>query len=169
MKLSKVFLLCCLSQIVLLLFSCSGDSDSMELIEEEISNTQENFIEVLVNRQSFKPDDVTVNSQGNYINIVGTETSSNRSVFLTFKLIGEGTLNLGDSSENQEDNIAGFLINDENKGFLTNGIKGNWGEIKITKLDGINRKISGIFHFTAYDKDYRPIVLDNGEFIDVSY
>ncbi len=168
MKLSRLFLLCCLSQIAILVTSCSSDS-SAGGIEDEIINSDENFVAVQVNRQSFVPDAVTVNSQEDFVNIIGTETATNRSVFLTFKLIGEGTLNLGDSANNPEGNIAGFLINDEDKGYLTNGIEGNWGEIKITKLDGINRKISGTFHFTAYDQEYRPIVLENGEFLDVSY
>jgi hypothetical protein len=169
MKLYRVFLLCCLSQITFFVSSCSNDSDAVGNNEEEIINAEENFIEVQVNRQSFQPDEVTVNSEDDFINIVGTETATNRSVFLTFKLIGEGTLNLGDSTNNPEGNIAGFLMNNENIGYLTNGIQGDWGEIKITRLDGINRKISGTFHFTAYDQNYRPIVLENGEFIDVSY
>lgn len=168
MRLSRLFLLCCLSQIAILVTSCSSDS-SAGGIEDENINSDENFIAVQVNRQSFLPDAITVNSQEDFVNIIGTETATNRSVFLTFKLIGEGTLNLGDSANNTEGNIAGFLINDENKGYLTNGIEGNWGEIKITKLDGINRKISGTFHFTAYDQEFRPIVLENGEFMDVSY
>ncbi|XLS27731.1 DUF6252 family protein [Flavobacteriaceae bacterium M23B6Z8] len=149
--------------------SCSSDSDSLEPIDGQIVTAEENFIEVQVNRQSFQPDQVSVNSQDNFVNIVGTETSSNRSVFLTFKLLGTGTLNLGDSSENPEGNVAGFLLNAENKGYLTNGIEGKWGEIKITKLDAVNRKISGTFHFTAYDQDYRPIVLEDGSFVDVTY
>ncbi|WP_340198903.1 DUF6252 family protein [Ascidiimonas sp. W6] len=169
MKLSRLFLLCCISQIAVFMYSCSSDSDNIGDSNEQIITADENFIEVQVNRQNFQPDEVAVNAEGDFVNIVGTETSSNRSVFLTFKLLGEGTLNLGDSSENPEGNIAGFLLNTENKGYLTNGIEGNWGEIKITKLDLENRKISGTFHFTAYDQEYRPIVLEDGSFIDVSY
>jgi len=172
MKFIRVFLLCCLSPLIFLTVSCSSDTpgdSTIDLIPDTDADVVENMIKVEVNREVFEPDRLVVNTEASIINIVGTQTSSNRSVFLTFKANGTGVLKLGNASNNPDGNVAGFLMNAENRGFLTNAIEGEWGEIRITKYDPVGKKISGEFYFTAYDINYRPIVLENGSFTDVSF
>lgn len=168
MTFKRIFLLCCLPSI-LFFNSCSTETNIQEAELEELSNVETlNILRVDVGDDSFSADRVNVNLQGSLINIVGTEIETDRSVFLTFVLKGDLQI-LGDSARNPDSNVAGYLLNTEGIGYLTNAVDGIVGEIKITELDTEKNLISGEFFFTAYNQDFQPIQLKNGIFENVSF
>jgi len=166
MSFKKIFLLCCLAPTLLFFFtSCTTDSDTITNEQVPLSN---NFLRVEVDNTTFQADRFSVNLEESLINIVGTETSTNRSVFLTFVLKDEIQA-LGDSARNPNGNIAGYLLNDDNEGYITNVIDGILGEIRITELDDKNNTVSGTFFFTAFNDEFIPIELKNGVFENISF
>ncbi|NER14065.1 hypothetical protein GWK08_11485 [Leptobacterium flavescens] len=163
MTIKRLFLLCYLTPILLFFNSCSTDGD---ITQEELNTV--NFLQVDVGQFKFNADRVTVNTQGTLVNIVGTNVETDRSVFLTFRMDTEDVVVLGKTEENPDGNIAGYLLNAENEGYLTNQIDGISGEIIITSYDEVNNTISGEFNFTAHNEDYIPVKLQNGVFEKVS-
>lgn len=164
MSIKRLFLLCCLTPTLFFLNSCSTDIDTEIAEIEELSAI--NFLQVDIGKETFVADKITVNLEGSLINIVGTDTETNRSVFLTFVIKGD-TFVLGDPSENPNGNFGGYLINDTNEGYLSNAVDGIAGEIKLTDFDRAKSTISGKFFFTAYNQDYIPIELTNGVFQNI--
>ena len=165
MSFKRIFLLCCLAPTLFFFTSCSSDSDT---VSDEIEQSSVNLLRVEVDNTPFLADRINVNLEGSLINIVGTETTTNRSVFLTFVLKDEVQA-LGDSDRNPNGNIAGYLLNDSNEGYLTNVIDGILGEIRITNFSSTDNKVSGEFFFTAYNQDFIPIQLENGVFENITF
>ncbi len=165
MKLKKIFLLCCLTPTLFFFNSCSISEDIDEL-ETDIAITS-NLLTVDIDGADFETNKVSVNRENSLINIVSTDTDTNRSVFLTFVIKGDVSI-LGDDKSNPDGNVAGYLLNDTNEGYVTNTIDGILGEIRITNLDRVNNTISGTFFFTAFNQDSIPIQLQNGVFENVS-
>ncbi|NAS30235.1 hypothetical protein GTQ40_04575 [Flavobacteriaceae bacterium R38] len=166
MSIKRLFLLCCLAPTLLFFTSCSTDSVDTEI--DAIEESPTNLFRAEVDDTTFQADNINVNLEGSLINIVGTETETNRSVFLTF-VLKDNVQALGDSERNPNGNIAGYLLNDSNIGYLTNVIDGILGEIKITNLDNENNTISGEFFFTAYNQEFTPVQLKNGVFENVPF
>ena len=167
MSIKRIFLLCCLTPTLFFFTSCSSDAnlDTDETDEIALNST---LFEVEIDGASFKADRISVDRNESLLHIVGTDSKTNRSVFLTF-VLKENIQVLGDAKENPSGNIAGYLLNDENVGYLTNALNGRMGEIRIGNLDRTTNTISGTFFFTAHNSDFVPVQLKNGVFENVAF
>jgi len=145
-------------------FSCTQESldDSTINQEDEFSipmagdiletNTQETVdmrFTVFINETEFVPSKIKTTIHKDKINILATDESLDRSVFLTFKMEEESALILGRTYLNTENNTAGYLFNSENKGFVTSEMYQECGVILITEINMDTNTISGTFEFDA--------------------
>ena len=145
-------------------FSCTQESLSDSVIpqENEFSNPMDGDVletnpqetvdmrfTVFINETEFVPSKIKTTIDGDKINILATDETLDRSVFLIFIMDTGTTLPLGRSHENTDGNTAGYLFNGENKGFVTSEMPQICGYIKISEINTDTNIISGTFEFDA--------------------
>ena len=184
----KIYNLLITGFIILILASCSTQDDVSQdvfsVVPTTINNVQMNIgdykqyliqeqdsalFEVDVNEETFQANEIKIIKQDSILSIIGKNASLDRTVFLNFTLEEEGTILLGQSKDNPKNNVAGYLLNSENKGYVTSEIYSTCGSITIENIDSINNTISGQFNFSACDRGNHVLELTNGVFKNISF
>lgn len=151
-----------------LMTSCTKEQDLIRL-EEEIAETEimeqtevqeesgseatdtNPIFRVIIENRPFNAYHISAFAESGQIHIVATNEEDTETLFLTFAHQNIGTFFLGRSEENAENNLAGYLLNDQNKGYMTTAMYGTCGEITVDKWEEGTQTISGHFTFKACD------------------
>ncbi len=160
--------------ILLIIASCNIEP------YEDFINEDENLPDVIqagtfkvdFDGQTFVADSPVATVIDNVINITGIKTSTNEGVILTVISNAEGTYQFGVTQNQVEVNAGAYNTNLKGTGETwssVNDFSTSQGEVTITKIDQVNKTISGTFFFTGYHVSLPSKEFTNGVFTDVSF
>ncbi len=125
--------------------------------------------EVDINGEKFEADEVRVVKQDSIISIIGRDLLLDRTVFLNFMIKQDDIMYLGKSNDNPFNNVAGYLLNSENIGYVTSEVYNTCGSIIIEGMNNTKNTVSGKFNFSACDRENHFLELTNGIFKNIVF
>ncbi len=157
---TKTYWLSLIIVIGLTITSCSSDSVDEELTNQTLKKSIS--FEAKLNGIPFKADEVTVTIDNNIIHIVAKRIENNQTIFLTVATTEGNHLKLGDSDENPNNNVAGFLVDSE--GFVTSNVNATTGEVNFLVNNSKEQLFEGTFFFAASNVNNQYITVTEGKF-----
>ncbi|ETN96556.1 hypothetical protein SAMN04487906_2940 [Zhouia amylolytica] len=156
MKPIKILFLLCYIATTPIILSCSAETEDPDVSTD--------IFEAYINDTHFTAKDVVLMLRGDYIDIIGNDTETDQSIFITLKRANKERYVFGKSSINGEGNEAAFYNRNNSDEFTTSFVNKNCGEVKLDISKWSEGMISGEFYFEASNDENKVIQVSQGRF-----